>query len=98
MKFEVDTNQLASTVQKMYDTLNDIRMAKTRMYQALESLDGMWEGVAHDTFKAQYISDDQILTNLSNTIESVIESNDAAKTAYETCEQSVLDQINRISI
>ena len=44
-------------VQSYQETLNQISQNREKMYQALESLNGMWQGSAHDAFTAQYQSD-----------------------------------------
>lgn len=98
MTFEVETASLDSTVRSMESELSKIATLTTQLYAALEALDGMWVGAAHDTFAAQYAGDQQILENMRRTIDGVIEGMDKARKQYDTCEQSVSNAIKKISI
>jgi len=98
MKFEVETSSLSYTVQKMEAELNKIKETAKKLYSALTTLDGMWDGAAHDTFAAQYQSDQKLLENMSRTISGVIEGMDEARKTYEQCEQSVETEIRKIAI
>ena len=98
MTFEVETASLNSTVRSMEAELNKITTLASKLYTALEALDGMWVGAAHDSFAAQYAQDQQILDNMRKTIDGVIEGMDKARKKYDTCEQSVSNAIKKISI
>lgn len=98
MTFEVETSSLNSTVKSMETELNNITEISKRLYSALNALDGMWIGTAHDTFAAQYQADQQMLRNMSKTISSVIEGMDSARRTYEQCEQSVKSEIGKIAV
>ena len=98
MTFEVETASLNSTVRNMENELNNLSQVATRLYAALEALDGMWEGAAHDTFAAQYLADQQMLGEMYKTVGRVIEGMDSARKTYEQCEQSVSTEIKKIAI
>ena len=98
MTLEVETASLASTVRQMDAELENILTAKQKLYAALEALDGMWTGAAHDTFASQYSQDQQILTGMIRTIMSVIEGMEDARAEYERCEQSVETEIRKIAV
>ena len=98
MKFEVETASLNTTVGKMDEELNKIIENSNRLYEALEALDGMWKGTAHDTFAAQYISDQNVLNQMCKTISEVIQGMGEARKTYEESEQSVKNEIRKIAI
>ena len=98
MTFEVETASLASTIKQMDAELDSILTTSKDLYAALEALDGMWVGTAHDTFAAQYHTDQQILNGMIKTIMSVIEGMDDARAEYEQCEKSVETEIRKIAV
>lgn len=98
MTFEVDTSSLESTIRNMETELENIQQIRTRLYTALEELDGMWEGQAHDVFAIQYTTDQSTLQKMCQTISDAIEGLDAARKEYNSCEQSVKNKISRITI
>lgn len=98
MVFEVDTGRVAEAVTSLQSELDAIKKEKTAMYTALEALDGMWEGAAHDDFAAQYAADNEKLTALCTTVQSIIENISAARSAYDTCEQSVKGEISKVQV
>ena len=98
MKFEVDTSSLNNTVQQMQAELTKIEQAGKNLYSALEALEGMWEGTAHDTFAIQYRNDQEMLDKMKKTISNVIKDMGEARMTYEQCEQSVETEIRKIAI
>lgn len=98
MTFEVETASLASTIKQMDAELDNILTTRQKLYAALEALDGMWVGAAHDTFAQQYYQDQQVLKDMIKTIMSVIEGMDDARTEYEQCERSVETEIKKIAV
>lgn len=98
MTFEVETSSLNSTVKSMETELQKISEVSKRLYQALEALDAMWVGAAHDTFSLQYESDQATLRSMIKTISAVIEGLDKARRTYEDCEHSVKTEIKKIVI
>ena len=85
-------------VQSYQETL--IRFLRTgrKMYQALESLNGMWQGSAHDAFTAQYQLDNQEMRQLLRELQRVAENISKARVEYDTCEQNVKSEIAAIQI
>lgn len=89
MKFDVDTGRLARTVSNLSEKLTRIEESQKRMYTALESLDGMWAGEAHDAFKVQYVQDDRLMTEMISGIRDTITDIGSARQEYDTCEEEV---------
>lgn len=98
MKFDVETGQVNTMVQSYQETLNQISQNREKMYQALESLNGMWQGSAHDAFIAQYQSDNQEMQQLIRELQRVAENISKARAEYDTCEQNVKSEIAAIQI
>lgn len=98
MNFEVETASLASTIRRMEAELENIDAISQKLYAALEALDSMWMGAAHDTFADQYRMDQEYLTEMKMLIMSLIEGLDDARMEYEQCEQSVETEIRKIAV
>lgn len=98
MKFDVETGQVNSMVQSFKETLNQVSQNRERMYQALEALNGMWDGPAHDAFTVQYQSDNQEMQQLIKELQTVAENISKARAEYDTCEQNVKSEIAAIQI
>lgn len=98
MRFEVETSSLNTTVHNMESELANIQKISTRLYAALEALDGMWVGAAHDTFAAQYLADQQMLNDMGKAISQVIDGMDNARKTYDQCETSVSAEIRKITV
>lgn len=98
MTFEVETSTLESTIRSMETELADIVEISNRLYAALEALDGMWEGKAHDTFALQYRSDQNRLKNICKKLDNAIVDLSKARQKYDSCEQSVKNKISGITI
>ena len=98
MIFEVETASLSSTIRSMETEMQNISKIGKQLYTALEALDGMWEGAAHDTFAAQYLADQQMLSEMCKTIDGIINGLESARKKYDECEQSVANEIKKIAI
>lgn len=98
MRFEVETSSLNTTVQNMESELVNIMKIRGKLYAALEALDGMWVGAAHDTFAAQYLADQKMLNDMGNAISQVIDGMDNARRTYDQCEATVSAEIRKISV
>ena len=98
MKFEVETGQVNRMVQGFKESLTQISANRQRMYNAMEALDGMWQGQAHDVFAIQYRNDNEEVLALLKDLEQVAENMAKARQEYDTCEQQVKETIAAIEI
>ncbi len=89
MKFEVDTGQVARTVSQLSSLIIRIDQDKKQMFENVETLDNMWAGEAHDTFKIQYLQDDTLMASLIDILEAVVDDIDQARQEYDKCEGEV---------
>ena len=86
MKFDVDTGQVNSMVQAFQDELTQVNTNREHMYQALESLDSMWKGQAHDAFAVQYRADNEQMVALIKELRQIADNMGKARQNYATCE------------
>ena len=98
MKFDVDTGQVSRTVSELSELLLKIENGRESMYNALEALDVMWAGQAHDAFKVQYVEDDKMMGALLGSIREAINNIDSARQEYVTCEDEVKQMVSSIRI
>ncbi|MBQ2245238.1 MAG: WXG100 family type VII secretion target [Oscillospiraceae bacterium] len=98
MRFEVETASLAHTISSMDTELDKIAKVTKKLYSALLTLDGMWDGPSHDTFQMQYAQDQQVLGQLGTRITQVVQGLEDARKDYEQCEQSVKTEVSKIRI
>lgn len=98
MKFEVDTGQLAATHGSLQSALERVTTGQVRMYQAMETLESMWAGSAHDAFRSQFAADHQQMQELCREVQNVLELLDQARGAYESCDNEVQGWIARLQV
>ena len=98
MTFEVETASLNATIRNMQAEADRIANTSKNLYAALEALDGMWVGAAHDTFAAQYLADQEVLGKMQQTIMNVIKGLENARSEYDRCEENVSAEIKKIAI
>ena len=95
---EVDISALDQDVKDLAETLEMVRKDMNDMFGAIKELDAMWEGPAHDVFALQFEADRQVFNNLCDTVDSIIDSMDNAKSDYRKCEANVRGEIDKIKI
>lgn len=98
MKFEVDTTQVAGTKTRLQAALDSVSESRAAMFQAIESLNGMWAGQAHDAYLAQFTIDSEMTAGVIGELQSLINSVDTARRSYDTCEQTVKDLVAAVVI
>ena len=50
----VNTSTLASDTQDLQTQLDAVKRSMNQMYDAMQTLDAMWDGPANDAFRAQF--------------------------------------------
>ena len=85
----VNTSTLNSQADSIEKEVKAIRGDITRMYEAVQTLDSMWDGPASMAFKTQFNNDQQKMLELCDTIQSIVDSMKFAKKEYEDCENAV---------
>ena len=98
MRFEVDTGRVGSTARSAKDLLTEISNERKNMFGAVEALNGMWVGEAHDTFTAQCAADNREMQTLVTELLEIAEKYSSAGKAYENCESSALEMIAALQV
>jgi WXG100 family type VII secretion target len=94
----VNTQTLNTQTDSMQRELTLIQSEMGKMYEAVNTLDSMWDGIASMTFKAQFNNDKQKMEDLCKTIQSIIDSMVFAKKEYDTCEANIDSIITAIRV
>lgn len=98
MKFEVETGQVSMTVTKLQQALDNVSRKREKMFQAIEALNGMWVGPAHDAYLARCTLDNAEVLSVVAEIQEVINAVSTARQSYDSCEQQAVDMIASIRI
>lgn len=94
----VNPQTLNSQTDSIQRELTLIREDIEKMYDAVKTLDAMWDGPASEMFKAQFNVDKTSMEQLCDTIQSIIDSMRFAKHEYDQCESSVDSIISSIRV
>ena len=98
MKFEVETERVSMTVTKLQQALDNISRNRARMFQAIEDLNGMWIGQAHDAYMAQAVQDNAEVLSVVAGIQEIIDAVSTARQSYDSCEQQAVEMIASLTI
>lgn len=98
MKFEVETGQVSTTVTKLQQALDNVSRSREKMFQAIEALNGMWSGQAHDVYMTQCALDNAEVLSVVAGIQEVINAVSTACQSYESCEQQAVELIASLNI
>ena len=98
MKFEVETEQVSVTVTKLQQALDGVSRKRESMFQAIEALNGMWIGQAHDAYMTQCTLDNAELLSVVTEIQEVINAVSTARQSYDSCEQQAVELIAAVNV
>lgn len=98
MVFEVDISQVAVANRALQDAMGRVEWGRVQMYQALEALEGMWAGEAHDAFLTQYTTDNELMVGVCQEVQQVLDYLEEARETYDACERDVNDRIAQVQI
>ena len=85
----IDTSALATDIQDLQSQLDIIKKDMDKMFDAMNTLDIMWDGPANDAFRAQFSQDHTDMGELCETIQKIINCMTYAKDEYNACERDV---------
>ena len=97
-EISINTSTLSGDIDKLQQQLNIIRNDLSKMYQAVHTLDTMWDGPANAAFNMQFNKDKNDMTELCNTVQRIIDCMEYAKKEYNSCEGEVSGIIDSIAI
>ena len=94
----VDTNTLQNDIADMQGALDKVKERSRCMFDGLNALGSMWEGVSHEAFIRQSGEDCRKMQELWEVIERLIECMEYADKEYMSCENTVHSIIKTIQI
>ncbi len=94
----VNTSTLSSDIETLQAQLNSIKNDMDKMYEAVRSLDNMWDGPANEAFKQQFYRDQEDMESLCDTVQKIINCMTYARGEYNTCENEISGIIASIRI
>lgn len=97
-KIRVNTKSLDATKSNVSRQIKEIRRQIGLLYDDVKTLNGMWEGDAHDTFSNEFMADIRKLENLCGRLDDIVSYEDNAINEYQKCESKVSELISSISI
>lgn len=65
---------------------------------SVQSLNGMWEGGAHEMYQAQFINDDESMKLVFKNLYAFKKELDQAYRKFQTCEQNVENTIRSVEL
>lgn len=97
-KIAVNTTVLSKDIEVLQQQLDVVKSDLNKMYNAVQVLNGMWDGPTNKVFNNQFTRDRKDMFELCNTIQKIINCMEYAKKEYDTCEANVYNIIASISI
>lgn len=98
LNLKVNTNRMASDVQQLTTRMEQAKEHGEKIKAAMDALNAMWEGQARDAEKQSFDTEYQNVVNLCDLVRQMIDELSAAREAYETCENQVMDTVNGLRI
>lgn len=95
---EVNMSALEQDISDMKDCVAKIRNEMQKMFQSVNELDTMWEGVANEIFVKQFQQDERTLAEICTAVDKVVEQMEEANTDYRRCEDEVAQLVENIRI
>lgn len=97
-KIRVNTESLGRTRKELQGKLDKIRKDIDQIADDMNALHSMWEGDAHQAFRARVSEDISFLGSVCDGIQSIVNYEECAVTEYNKCERQVSDLISQIGI
>ena len=97
-RIAVDIGALRQASEQLDQLLQQVRNALSKMYQAQERLDSMWDGTANQAFRVQFAADAQTASEQCDVLKKFLESMEFAEKTYDTCEKNIYDLVTSIQI
>lgn len=90
--------QMKNDVVQFSDSLERMHATSRKAFEELESLTGMWEGNANETFRSQFLADSENLENLYQFLRRYCEELNKDYERYTRCEEDIRGMIQSIQI
>ena len=90
-RFRDDITQFSESLERMHSTAN-------RVFEELASLNGMWEGSAHQVFNDQFLADADNMENLYQFLKRYLSGLEEDARRFSKCESDIDQIIKNIQI
>lgn len=97
-RIAVNTGELQQATNRLQELLQSVRNELSRMYEAEQQLDSMWDGAANAAFRNQFAQDGAAASDLCDTLGQFLQSMEFARETYDACESCVCDLVASIRI
>lgn len=94
----VDINRIDRMTETMVETVIEIKNNMNRLIEGVETLDGMWDGIASMAFFQQFGKDCQTLLDFCDYLQTFCECNDEAAKKYLNNERSLNEAVRGLNI
>lgn len=94
----IDTQQLRGAYSGIREDLARMQGEATRLFEAVDALNAMWDGPAHSAFADAFRQDGQWLQQQLNQLAAHADSLQSAQENYDHCDQVVRSLIDSIQI
>ena len=98
MFIEVDTIQLGRDESDLDAQIWEMQNVLDDVYEQMNELDAMWDGLASEVFKVQFARDKEYFTEACGEVQLLSESIAKARMEYEKCDELVSMAIDAIRI
>jgi len=95
---EVDTAQLGRDIQQLQSTLRQTREHIETLRARMDEMNEMWEGPANRTMRQRFQRDHAQMLALCGSVESLLQTLESIRQAYDTCENNVRGVVDALRI
>lgn len=97
-EIKVDTERMKTDCDDLKESITALEKALEKMYEAVNSLDGMWDGPSNDAFKAAFNSDAKTMKGVVKRLSKLRDSIKFARSEYVKTIGKVNDLVNGIRV
>lgn len=93
-----DLERFRQDIRDVEQKILSLQETNNRMNEEIQSLTGMWEGSAHDTYMAQFEADSENMRLVLKNLHAYKKSIEEAYAKFQTCEQQVGEVIRKVQV
>lgn len=97
-EIEQNTDRLSDDIIRLEEEKALLEKAIDAMFDAVKTLDTMWDGPANEAFRLQFQTDYGTCTEMHKTLGILIQNLRRAREEYDKCESEVGNLVNSIRI
>lgn len=89
-------NEMEKDIRGFGESLESFKAAVNEIIETINTLNGMWEGSAHEAFMNAFASDEEYLKGYISFLDNIKHELEEAKSVYAECETCVEGDINKM--